>query len=469
MVSQRLRRLRWILGVVLLLGAAQARAQYPGAPPGGYGAMAAPPGMAAPGYGGTGYGAPGYGGPAYGAPTGYGGAPVAYYMQDGSVIQPVPAEPGVAGPEGYSMDGEYLGEGGYDGEYDGEYYEDGGVARLGDGSILGLLLPYAEGGLCTPRWFDVRVSAVQLSRDKASRRVDFSSLGIAPPNGDPNVVLSTDNFDFDDEWGSRVVVARQIGPGSNIEFNFMGNFNFASYAEVQDPNQGLFSVLSDYGRSPPFGFAETDFATFHSIGYSSAFNSYELMYRRRWQGRNCRLQGSYVAGVRYMQLTEDFDYKTRAAGLPNTLPGFYYMDYSVGTNNSLTGFQFGGDAWVSVIPGFSLGAEAKVGIYGNHSHANTLIMASSIPNGFRETLRSDDAAFIGEINAMAIYRVNYHWTIRAGYDLLLIDGLALATENFNSGQPFVDNPVLAPTRVPAYNDNGQLFLHGWNIGVEYLW
>ena len=105
MVSQRLRRLRWILGVVLLCGAAQARAQYPGAPPGGYGAMAAPPGMTAPGYGAPGLGAPGYGGPAnggpaYGGPAGYGGVPVAYYMQDGTVIQPVPAEPGMAVPEG---------------------------------------------------------------------------------------------------------------------------------------------------------------------------------------------------------------------------------------------------------------------------------------------------------------------------------------------------------------------------------
>ena len=404
----------------------------------------------------------------YGAPPGYTAVPMAYYLQDGSVIQPLPETPGALPAEVMEQEGEQGDYGQYGDEMEGE----GGYGhghRWPDGSLLGLILPYGEGGLCTPRWFDVRVSAVQLARDKASRTVNFASDGIAPLNGDPNVILSSDSLNFDNEYGARVVVARQIGPGSNLEFNFLGAFNYSSNASVSDPNQGLFSVMSDYGRTPAFGFAETDFATFQGIAYSSAFNSYELMYRRRWQGRNCRLQGSYLAGVRYMQLTEDFDYQTRANGLPNTLPGNYYMDYSVGTNNSLTGLQIGGDAWVSVIPGLSIGGEVKAGVYGNHSHQNTTILASSIPDGFTETLRSDDVAFIGELSMMAIYRVNYHWTLRAGYDFLFIDGLALAIENFNSGQPFVDNPVLAPSRVPSYNDNGSLFYHGWNIGLEYLW
>jgi hypothetical protein len=363
---------------------------------------------------------------------------------------------------GEEMAGEYGGAGD-------EWFGDELHHRWPNGTLLGLLLPYAEGGICTPRWFDVRVSAVQLARDNASRRVDFTSNGIAPPGGTPNVVLSSDSLAFDDEFGARVVVQRQLGPGGNIEFNWLGGFNYSSNAQVSDPTQGLFSVLSDYGRSPPFGFNETDFANFHSIAYSSAFNSYELMYRRRWQGRNCRLQGSYIAGVRYLQLTEDFAHSTRVPGQPNVAPSFFFMDYNVGTNNSLTGLQIGGDAWVSVIPGLSLGGEAKAGVYGNHSRQNTEIRASSIPDGFRETLKSDDVAFIGELNAMAIYRINYHWTLRAGYDVLFMDGLALAIENFNPGQPFVNNPVLAPSRVPAYNDNGQLLLHGWNIGLEYLW
>lgn len=477
MLSHTRWRLPWSLGMALILGLAASdsasHAQGPGYPP-GYGTGAA------------GYGPPaGYGQPAYGQP-GHGPAasPTAYYLPDGTMLQVGgEAAPGAAdGPQPGPMPG-YMsgpmpgpmpmsgGEAG-DGEYFGageEWFGDELHHRWPNGTFLGLLLPYAEGGLCTPRWFDVRVSAVQLARDNASRQVDFTSSGIAPIDGAPNVVLSSDSLTFDDEFGARVVVQRQLGAGGNIEFNWLGGFNFASNASVTDPNQGLFSVLSDYGRNPPLGFNETDFATFHSIAYSSAFNSYELMYRRRWQGRNCRLQGSYVAGVRYVQLTEDFDHSTRRPGAPNVAPSFFFMDYSVGTNNSLTGLQVGGDAWLSVIPGLSLGGEAKAGVYGNHSHQNTVINATSIPGGFRETMGSDDVAFIGELNAMAIYRINYHWTFRAGYDVLFMDGLALAIENFNSGQPFVTNPVLAPSRVPSFNDNGQLLLHGWNVGLEYIW
>ncbi len=476
-------RLPWSLGVALFLGlaASDSQAQGPGYPP-GYGMGA--PGYGVPaGYGQPGYGQPGYSQPAFGQPPqGYGptAAPTAYYLPDGTLLQAGGGEaPGAAGaspPGPIPMPGGMPGGVEYGGEYGGEYvgageewFGDDLHHRWPNGTLLGLLLPYAEGGICTPRWFDVRVSAVQLARDNASRQVNFTSSGIAPLDGVPNVVLSSDSLTFDDEFGSRVVVQRQLGAGGNIEFNWLGGFNFASHASVSDPTQGLFSVLSDYGRSPPLGFNETDFANFHSIAYSSAFNSYELMYRRRWQGRNCRLQGSYIAGVRYVQLTEDFDHSTRRPGAPNVAPSFFFMDYSVGTNNSLTGLQIGGDAWLSVIPGLSFGGEAKAGVYGNHSHQNTSIRATSIPDGFAETLRSDDVAFIGELNAMAIYRINYHWTFRAGYDVLFMDGLALAIENFNPGQPFVTNPVLAPSRVPSYNDNGQLLLHGWNVGLEYLW
>lgn len=489
MLSHTRWRLPWSLGMALLLGlaASDSQAQSPGIPPGygmgppGYGAPAgygmAPnygPAAAGPaGYGPAGYGPAGYGPAGYGpAGAGPAGSPTAYYLPDGTMLQVAGEEaPGAAGgmppgpmpmAGGEEMAGEYADVGG-------EWFGEDLHHRWPNGTLLGLLLPYAEGGICTPRWFDVRVSAVNLARDNASRRVDFTARGLAPIDGTPNVVLSSDNLTFDDEFGARVVVQRQLGPGGNIEFNWLGGFNFSSAAQVTDPTQALFSVLSDYGRSPPFGFNETDFATFHNIAYSSAFNSYELMYRRRWQGRNCRLQGSYIAGVRYLQLTEDFAHSTRRPGAPNVAPSVFFMDYTVGTNNSLTGLQIGGDAWISVIPGLSLGGEAKAGVYGNHSNQNTEIRATSIPDGFRETLKSDDVAFIGELNAMAIYRINYHWTFRAGYDVLFMDGLALAIENFNPGQPFVTNPVLAPSRVPSYNDNGQLLLHGWNVGFEYLW
>lgn len=451
MSSQKLCMIPVLLGVALVIGATEARGQYPGAP-GGYGPQS-PPMVAGNPYGPGGGVGPGM----------YPVAPTALYGPDGTIIEPIPAsdDPGGQGPPGAVYGGEYGGE--YEGEYmDGEYADSFHPGH----HILGLILPYAEGGLCAPRWFDLRAEAVQMRREKVSRQMDFTSDGILGP-----IVLSSDSLNFDPEWGFRAVAALQVGAGSNIEFNYLGAFNFASAAAASSPTDNLFSVFSDFGADPFLGFGETDRSYYQNIAYSSNLNSYELSFRRRWEGRNCRLQGSWLAGIRYLQVVEDFDYRTRSNVLnPQTLlTEQYSLDYAVGTNNSLTGFQVGGDAWITVIPGFSFGGELKAGIYGNHAHQNTLIQATTLAGGFYETTAGDDAAFVGEANLMAIYRINYNWTFRAGYNLMFVDGLALAIENFNTSPPALSNPTLVPDRVPFFNDNGNIFYHGWSAGVEWLW
>ena len=448
-------------GVCLLIGAAKAGAQSPGMAPGYGGPM---PVAAAPGYGGQ----PGYmAAPGYGVPGGY-GAPMSYSMPGPAPGMAPGMAPGGVVPAYAAMQGEgpvaepmpMEGDGYYE---DGEYYDEGlGLGFRGIGrEILSIVLPYSEGGLAAPRWFDIRAEAVNFRREHISRRVDYSSNGL---NGD--IVLSTENLTFDPQWGYRLVAALQVGAGSNLEFNYLGGANWSSRATYQSDTNGLFSSLSNFGLDPFLGFGETDNAHWHSIAYSSNFNSYELNLRRRWQGRSDRLQGSWLGGLRYFQLTEDFDYKTRSA-VPT--PGAY-MDYSVGTNNSLTGFQIGGDAWLALLPGMHIGSELKAGVFGNHANQITRIYASSIANGLMERTKSDDVALIAEWSFAMTYRINYHWTVRAGYDLLYLDGVALATENFNSGPPQLttQSPVVRD-RVPFFNDNGSAFYHGWTFGAEWLW
>jgi hypothetical protein len=86
-----------------------------------------------------------------------------------------------------------------------------------------------------------------------------------------------------------------------------------------------------------------------------------------------------------------------------------------------------------------------------------------------ETVKRNELAGLAEANIMSIWKVNPHWTIRSGYNFLYVDGVALAIENFNPTPPnvFVNNG--ANQRTPRLNDNGDLFLHGMTLGVEYMW
>ncbi len=171
-------------------------------------------------------------------------------------------------------------------------------------------------------------------------------------------VLGTDQLDFSDRSGVRVSIALQLGAGNNIESTYLGGFNWASQAEATSNDNLLYSIMSDYGLAPFGGFTDTDQANLQRIEYSSELNSVELNYRQRWVSPNVRVQGSWLAGVRYLELAEDFRYLTIA--LPHGDPERSgYMNYLVGTTNSLTGGQVGGDLWICITPGVNVGVEGE--------------------------------------------------------------------------------------------------------------
>ena len=89
------------------------------------------------------------------------------------------------------------------------------------------------------------------------------------------------------------------------------------------------------------------------------------------------------------------------------------------------------------------------------------------PDGNVQHLAANDVSFVGQANLLATYRINYQWTLRAGYQFLFVDGVALASENFNPVLPNINNPF--NPRKTIVNTNGNVFYHGWNIGAEYMW
>lgn len=464
------KRTAWIVSI-LMAGAAilgpEASAQMPGMPP-GYGAMPAgpaygpptgpgmagpygpgmPPGMMGPNPGMMGPG-PGMMGPGMAnpyAPPGYGAAP-AGYMHPGA--GPMPGEPGamhLSGPaQGY-------GEGGY-----GEDCNTCGPSHLG---FLRRLLPYDDGGCCAPHWFDAHVEFVSLRREDVSRTVNFMSDSPLGP-----IVLSTDDLDFSAEPGFRATVTRQVGPGSNIEFSYLGQHEWSSGASVASATNSLFSVFSGFGTFPVpgQGFTETDQAAFASIDYASRIDSFELNFRQRVQGYGCKVQGSWLAGVRYFSLDEDFRLFTDAP-INNAS-----ATYDVGTYNGLIGGQGGGDIWVCLIPGLSIGAEAKGGLYLNSAKQTTVINGTTLLAPLVEQVEDDELALMGEASLMALWRVNQSWSVRGGYTFIWVDSVALAPENFNSTPPFLVPAYTNPPRVATIDTEGDILLHGFTIGVEYMW
>ncbi|MBC8354091.1 MAG: BBP7 family outer membrane beta-barrel protein [Planctomycetes bacterium] len=416
--------------------------------------------------------APGYGPAAYGPGVGmqpnYGVQPASY-----APPQPFPTPNGMTIPAGYESPGSYGGCTSCGG-HGCPACSGRSAAGLGE-RLVNRLLPYGEGGQCAPRWYDITLDAMYLTREQASRTIDFASDGVLG-----NILLSTDDLNFKEELGFRLTGAKQIFAGATLEFTYFGLFNWAASATNRTPTfqDDIFSIYSDFGAiNTPFGFDETDRSRQQSLSYSSTIDNFELNVRKRFTAPNCRLQYSWLAGVRYMYLLEDFEYFTLGGDSDLITPGLQsrgLSDTDVRARNSLTGFQIGGDGWLNLTPGVNIGADIKAGVYGNYANQATNILATTtVPAAgttFTENDNRNDISLIADANLYFMWRLGPHWSVKAGYNFLFLDGVALAPENFNGVAPNIfTGGVPTASRVSTVNDNGNIFYHGGFGSIEWMW
>lgn len=358
-----------------------------------------------------------------------------------------------------------------------------GNGCLGSGallSLLGPLAPYNEGGQGSQRWFDFYAGTMGLSRTsdfggfQTSERnpqdgtypptYKVSTNGISGPT-----VLSTSDLSLDKmRYGLELIGAIQLGPGSSVEARYFGlnNWNVSKQVEIIPPAlPTLYSVYSQFGNSPMGGFVDVDEASINKISYNSELHNGEVNYRRRFVSPFASGQGSWLAGVRYFDLDERFGFN--AIG-PSGNP--FDFNQVTQTRNELTGFQIGGDYWVNVAPGLMIGAESKGGIYGNHATSETQITAQSIP-GAHERISDGRTAYLGELVVSAVYRLSYSWSVKTSYNLLYVDNVALAPENYNTRDlsNALGSGAFTSARHPFIDTDGEVCYQGWSIGGEYLW
>lgn len=362
----------------------------------------------------------------------------------------------------------------------------GGGGSLFSGRImrlLGPLAPYAEGGGATQRWYDIYAGTIGLARTS-----DFGGFqsGIQNPvtgeffttdlistegiNGTP--ALRTSDLDMDQiRYGLELIAALQLGPGSNLEVRYFGLNNWEANRTVRLQEPDLYSIFSIFGTDPAGGFDDTDRSFIHTIQYSSELHNGEVNYRRRYVTPFQALQGSWLGGIRYFDLDERFVFDATGSNDNTfTFDQLRFADYEVQTRNQMTGVQIGGDLWLTLVPGLAIGAETKGGIFGNHAESESQFTSNSIP-GAREFLQTGQTAYLAELTASAVYRLTYSWSVRASYNLLYVDNVALAPENVNTRDfsNAVGGGVFTPNRFAFIDTDGEVTYQGWSIGGEFLY
>jgi hypothetical protein len=206
---------------------------------------------------------------------------------------------------------------------------------------------------------------------------------------------------------------------------------------------------------------ETERSITQSISIDSDLQTAEMSYRRYWVGYIPRVSGTILAGFRYTRLKETFVFTTI---------GEARADNFTGAENDLAGFQTGGDMWIGLLQGLRLGFEGKVGIYNNHYTVDNQIITTpfgTTPPSLEERFSDNNFAFISEGSVDLVADILPSWSIRAGYEVLFLNSIVLAGENFNTASPY-GIPGQAP-RIPFVFDQGNAMYHGGHVGVEFIW
>ena len=192
-------------------------------------------------------------------------------------------------------------------------------------------------------------------------------------------------------------------------------------------------------------------------GESSGFN-FETLYQTQLFGSELNLREAsnevewltWLAGFRWLQVSETLEIRPG--------PGSFDSFLKYATSNCLVGGQVGADTrlWSDGGP-FSLDGIFKAGVFGNvASNEFTDIKKFAPPVRANDNLGA--VSFVGEIGITGVYRWTDHVALRGGYELLWVQGVAVAGDQPDATHIATHNGI---------DGHSGIFFQGVVIGLEF--
>ncbi len=273
------------------------------------------------------------------------------------------------------------------------------------------------------------------------------------------VVLDRSSIDIEPENGFRIGVERLLGKRNSVEGVFYGVQDWDSLAIQQDPSNLLFSELTLPGGNPVPGFDE---AYRHELEFSSDFYNFEL---NLWRPCARKVLGifdvSLMFGMRYVMLDEKLSYRGQANVYNGSPSPNLFAEVFTETANDIYALQLG---WLVTAPlrrSWMMRWDGKVGGGVNFASQYTRLDENLNPVLHSEMVRTDAAAIVGDSLLTINWQVTCHLTLYVGYQVVFIEGVALAPEQFN--------PLFSSSRTPTLNHNGFVFMQAGVCGAEVVW
>jgi hypothetical protein len=308
----------------------------------------------------------------------------------------------------------------------------------------------------------VTADMVAFRRDWAASDT-FATLGTTATNS----VLGTHDLPFVFQPGLRLLAGRRVNDWIAIEASYLGLLDWNEQREVRNTtvnslgSEGnLFSPFSKFGNPPIVGFDYNDFA---SIKIVSTFHNAELNMRQRLATPPSILQASAIWGLRYINIYDQFTYKTQSA---EPVVGGTNTNIDVQGRNNLYGVQVGMAVEFQIERRCWLLFEAKGMLMANSASQQTEYTTGPLarPDATITGAHSQGRVTLGgDLAATLEWKITPGIVARFGYQGIFLDGLALGADNL------LRNLAGMTTNPNLLSDDGHLAYQGPFAGVTATW
>lgn len=338
------------------------------------------------------------------------------------------------------------------------------------------------------RWYTQQEMAMMVKSEPRSVPLSFDGFRVFTTTADRQGY----------ELGTRLTLGRILGRDRAnrdhaVEFTYQGLFDWESRASFSSNDSvsllgvrfngvlGL-GVLDQFDGANNIVFSEDSLSS--RFVYRSQLDNFEMNLRIRsrpvrdrmimqpdgtWERHETpSMLISFFGGLRYMQLDETFLYSSvgtafgTAIGVPAASPIATSGAYNVSTQNHMVGLQLGAES-IEQHACWHWGLRGRVGGLINFADRE-----SSIVSTFGSTFESagDEAlVFLTEGSLFASYQLRPNLAVRASYDFMWVQGLALASENVG----ITTMPLTSPMEFRDINIGGGAVFHGMFLGFDYVW
>ena len=270
-------------------------------------------------------------------------------------------------------------------------------------------------------------------------------------------IVSAQDLQFPFSAGVRALYGQRAPDRGGWEIGYFGVYGQSATQFLAATPPDFIQIPDPLAQSLLFE-GETATIKYNSVINSAEFNLFSTS--TEWRNHTSSwLTVDWLAGFRYVGVEEE-----AAIIIDCCVPGgeAVPVPYGVRTRNNLFGAQIGNRSrwtWRN----WALEGWAKAGLFGNAQEqiGNPLYDVFGEPVRPGRSATGGQVSFVGDINTSVVYRLTDVWGIRAGYNLIWIDGLALAPNQFD-----FSNDGTSGTRLVS---GGGIFMQGANLGLEARW